>query len=122
MTARHKDDPWRDFPKTVPEFEKRFATEEDCRAYWIEARWNGTPACQRCQSARLWPPRDGTLSECAACGHRTRLTSGTLLQGTRKPFKSWFRAVFEISTRRTGISAKDLQRIMGFGSYETVSR
>jgi hypothetical protein len=31
-----------------------------------------------------------------------------------------FRAVFEISTRRTGISAKDLQRIMGFGSYKTV--
>ena len=29
------------------------------------------------------------------------------------------RAVFEISTRRTGISAKDLQRILGFGSYET---
>ena len=27
--------------------------------------------------------------------------------------------MFEISTRRTGISAKDLQRIMGFGSYET---
>ena len=31
----------------------------------------------------------------------------------------WFRAVFEISTRRTGISGKDLQRIMGFGSYKT---
>jgi hypothetical protein len=27
--------------------------------------------------------------------------------------------VFEIPTRRTGISAKDLQRIMGFGSYKT---
>ena len=27
--------------------------------------------------------------------------------------------MFEISTSRTGISAKDLQRIMGFGSYET---
>ena len=51
--------------------------------------------------------------------HQTSLTSGTLLQGTRKPFKTWFRAVFEISTRRNGISAKDLQRIMGFGSYET---
>src|SRR5215471_12121556 len=33
--------------------------------------------------------------------------------------KVWFRAVFEISTRRTGISAKDLQRILGFGSYKT---
>jgi hypothetical protein len=30
-----------------------------------------------------------------------------------------YRAIFEISTRRTGISAKDLQRIMGFGSYKT---
>jgi hypothetical protein len=42
-----------------------------------------------------------------------------VLENTRKPFKMWFRAIFEISTRRTGISAKDLQRIMGFGSYET---
>jgi hypothetical protein len=31
----------------------------------------------------------------------------------------WFRAVFEISARRNGISAMDLQRIMGFGSYKT---
>jgi hypothetical protein len=31
----------------------------------------------------------------------------------------WFRAIFEISTRRTGISGKELQRIMGFGSYKT---
>jgi hypothetical protein len=30
-----------------------------------------------------------------------------------------YRTVFEISTRRTGISAKDLQCIMGFGSYKT---
>jgi len=42
-----------------------------------------------------------------------------VLEKTRKPFKVWFRAIFEISTRRTGISAKDLQRIMGFGCYET---
>ena len=35
------------------------------------------------------------------------------------PFKVWFRAVFEISSRRNGISAKELQRIMGFGSYKT---
>jgi hypothetical protein len=42
-----------------------------------------------------------------------------VLEKTRKPLKVWFRAVFEISTRRTGISAKDLQRILGFGSYKT---
>ena len=119
MADADTDALWRNFPKTAPEFEARFATEEDCRAYWIEARWGGKPACAACSSERVWPERGGTLFECAACGHQTSLTSGTLLQGTRKPFKTWFRAVFEISSRRNGISAKDLQRIMGFGSYET---
>ena len=113
------DDLWRDFPKTATEFEARFACEEDCRAYWFKARWGGTPACAKCRSTRVWSTRGGRLFECAECGHQTSLTSGTVLERTRKPLKMWFRAIFEISTRRTGISAKDLQRIMGFGSYET---
>ena len=119
MTQAMPDDLWRDFPKTATAFEARFATEEDCRAYWIEARWGGTPSCARCNSTRVWTIREGTTFECADCGHQTSLTSGTLLEKTHKPFKVWFRAIFEISTRRTGISAKDLQRIMGFGSYKT---
>ena len=119
MMRENQNDLWRDFPKTATEFEARFATEEDCRDYWIEARWGGQPACARCTSTRVWTIRNGTTFECAECGHQTSLTSGTLLEKTKKPFKMWFRAIFEISTRRTGISAKDLQRIMGFGSYKT---
>jgi transposase-like protein len=119
MTSDSKDGLWRDFPKTATEFETRFATEEDCRDYWIMARWGGQPACAACRSTRVWTIRKGSTFECADCGHQTSLTSGTPLEKTRKPFKMWFRAVFEISTHRTGISAKDLQRLMGFGSYET---
>jgi hypothetical protein len=119
MAQHSQDDLWRDFPKTATEFEARFATEEDCRAYWIEARWGGKPTCARCGSTRVWAIREGTTFECAECDHQTSLTAGTLLEKTHKPLKMWFRAVFEISTRRTGISAKDLQRIMGFGSYKT---
>jgi Zn ribbon nucleic-acid-binding protein len=119
MTREKHNDLWRDFPKTAGEFEARFKTEEDCRDYWIEARWGGKPACARCNSTRVWTERGGFLFECAECGHQTSLTSGTVLEKTRKPFKMWFRAVFEISTRRTGISGKDFQRIMGFGSYKT---
>jgi transposase-like protein len=119
MTQRTPDDLWRDFPRTATEFEERFATEEDCRAYWIEARWGGKPACARCGSTYVWPIRNGTTFECRDCDHQTSLTAGTVLEKTRKPLKMWFRAVFEISTRRTGISAMDLMRIMGFGSYKT---
>jgi transposase-like protein len=119
MVERSQDDLWRDFPKTATEFEARFATEEDCRAYWIEARWGGKPTCARCGSTYVWPIRGGTTFECRDCDHQTSLTAGTVLEKTHKPLKVWFRAVFEISTRRTGISAKDLQRILGFGSYKT---
>jgi Zn ribbon nucleic-acid-binding protein/transposase-like protein len=119
MTDSNNDDLWRDFPKTAMEFEARFATEEDCRAYWIKARWGDKPACAKCDSTRVWTIRKGTTFECADCGHQTSLTSGTLLEKTRKPFKVWFRAVFEVSSRKTGISAMDLQRILGFGSYGT---
>ena len=99
MSERDNDDLWRDFPKTAQEFEARFATEEDCRAYWIEARWGGKPACARAPVTRVWTIRDGTTFECADCGHQTSLTSGTLLEKTHKPLKMWFRAVFEISSR-----------------------
>jgi transposase-like protein len=119
MTRHTSDDLWRDFPRTATEFERRFATEADCRTYWIEARWGGQPACARCGSTYVWTIRDGTAFECRECDHQTSLTAGTLLEKTRKPLKMWFRAVFEISTRRTGISAMDLMRIMGFGSYKT---
>ena len=119
MSTDKHDDLWRNFPKTAVEFEKRFATEDDCRAYWVEARWGGRPACGRCTSTHVWAERGGRLFECGDCGHQTSLTSGTLLEKTKKPFKVWFRAIFEISSRRNGISAKELQRIMGFGSYKT---
>ena len=121
MTQHHADDLWRDFPTTATEFETTFATEGDCRAYRINARWGGKPACARCDCTDVWPERGGTLFECAGCGQQTSLTSDTLLEKTRKPFTVWFRAIFEISTHRTGISAKDLQRIMGFGSDATAS-
>jgi transposase-like protein len=119
MCDDHRDALWRAFPKTLTEFEERFPDEEACRAYWIELRWNGRPACANCNGHSVWLNKARGVFECADCGHQTSLTSGTLLHGTRKPLKLWFRVVFEMSVRRNGISAKDVQRIMGFGSYKT---
>ena len=71
------------------------------------------------QQHAMWTERDSFCLNARSAAIKPSLTSGTLLEKTRKPLKMWFRAIFEISTRRTGISAKDLQRIMGFGSYKT---
>lgn len=111
-------DLWRDFPKTLPDFERRFATEAACRSYLLDARWGGRPRCAKCDHERVYALSVGRW-ECATCGHQTSLTSGTPMEGTRKDLRLWFRAIWEVVSRKNGISAKDLQRVLGFGSYET---
>jgi hypothetical protein len=68
VMARDKDDLWRNSPEKVIEFDQRFATEEAYRAYWIEARSGGEPACARCGSKRVWSERGDLLFECGGAG------------------------------------------------------
>jgi len=109
---------WREFPGTLPEFEAAFPDDDACREFLIEMRWGGVPECPRCGHGIVWWLSNGRF-ECAECGHQTSVTAGTPLHGTRKPLKLWFRAIWEMLARKNGISAKDLQRLMGFGSYRT---
>lgn len=109
---------WREFPKTLPEFEAKFPDEAACRAYWKQIRFGDTVTCVRCGHGKTDERRDGWF-ECPKCHHQSRLTAGTIFQGTGKPLKLWFLAIWEVCVHRHGVSAKDLQRILGFGSYET---
>lgn len=109
---------WRGFPTTATEFEAMFPDEEACRRYLIEVRWGGHPRCGKCDHDRVWELAGGRF-QCRRCGHQTSVTAGTVLHRTRKPLRMWFRAIWEMGVRKNGISAKELQRILGFGSYET---
>ena len=112
------EDMWRSFPKTATEFEAMFPDDEACRRYLIDVRWGGRPRCGKCDREDVWELSNGRF-ECRRCGHQTSVTAGTVLHKTRKPLRMWFRAIWEMSVRKNGISAKELQRILGFGSYET---
>ena len=114
----HPETLWREFPSSLDEFEERFPDEEACRAYLIDLRWGGRPRCGRCDSDQTWELENGRF-ECQACGRQTSVTAGTLFHGTHKPLRFWFRAMWELAVRKSGINACELQRIMGFGSYET---
>jgi len=47
------------------------------------------------------------------------VTADTAFHGTRKGLKKWFLALYLMVTSKQGLSAKELQRQLGFGSYET---
>ena len=107
-----------DYPKTLDEFEDRFSTESACRDYLVALRWPEGFRCPRCGHGQAWPVRT-VLLECATCGHQTSVTAGTIFQDTHKPLRTWFRAIWHVTSQKSGASALGLQRVLGLGSYQT---
>ena len=107
-----------DYPRTVQEFESRFATEENCRAYLVSLRWPDGFRCPRCQGRKAVVVRD-TLFQCCGCRRQVSATAGTIFQDTRKPLVMWFRAMWYVTSQKNGASALGLQRVLGLASYET---
>ena len=106
-----------DYPRTLAEFEARFVTEQACRDYLSRLRWPDGFRC-RCGAAKAWQTARG-LWQCAGCGRQTSIIACTVFQDTRKPLRQWFRAMWWVTSQKTGTSALGLQRVLGLGSYET---
>ena len=107
-----------DYPRTLAEFEARFDTEDACAAYLARLRWPSGFQCPGCGSAKAWPLRTGRW-QCAGCGRQTSVTAGTIFQDTRTPLRTWFRAIWWVTSQKTGTSAVTLQHVLGLGSYQT---
>lgn len=107
-----------DYPANLMDFESRFTTEEACREYLFQLRWPDGFRCPRCSGNKAWATDRG-LWHCAACGHQVSVTAGTVFQDTRKPLQMWFRAMWWVTSQKTGASAAGLQQVLGLGSYQT---
>jgi transposase-like protein len=107
-----------DYPKTILEFETRFASEEACRDYLFALRWPEGFQCPACDRGKAWWT-SRYLLHCAACGHQASVIAGTVFQDTHKPLRLWFRALWYVTSQKSGVSALGLQRVLGLGSYHT---
>jgi len=107
-----------DYPKTISEFEKRFANEKACRQYLFQLRWPQGFQCPHCGHDAAWSTKRG-LQRCKKCDIQTSVTAGTIFQDTRKPLTEWFRAMWYVTNQKHGVSALGLQRFLGLGSYHT---
>jgi len=107
-----------DYPRTPMEFEQRFSSEQACRDYLYNLRWPDGFVCPRCGYQEAWKTDRG-LYKCKSCGYQTSITAGTIFQDTKKPLQMWFRAMWYVTNQKHGVSALELQRALGFGSYRT---
>ena len=103
---------------TFDEFVKQFSTEEQCRNYLFQLRWPDGFLCPQCNGSEYKIVRE-TLYWCPKCKYQASVTAGTIFQDTRIPLKTWFTAIWWITTQKYGASAEGLQQILGLGSYKT---
>ena len=106
------------YPKTLIELERQFATEEQCARYLFQLRWPDGFVCSRCGGTKAWTTKRG-LYTCSGCQYQLSVKAGTIFERSRLPLTMWFRAIWWVISQKNGASAKGLQRILGLGSYET---
>ena len=109
-----------DFPCSLIAFQRRFADEACCTAYLIEQRWPDGFVCPACGGREGWALKTKAATfECAACHRQTSVRAGTVLHGSKLALQVWFWAAYLMATHSNGISALQLQRQLGLGSYKT---
>jgi len=109
---------------SLPAFEARFNTDDQCRAYLEAAIWGDTPACRHCGSVRVGritgkSARPG-LFECreTECAKQFTVTVNTVFHDTHLPLTKWFLAIYLISETSKGVSANWLKDAIGV-TYKT---
>ena len=107
---------------TISDWEKAFPDEDSCRIYLQRHRWATSVRCPRCGNTSVYElERDyhWQCQDCAPQGYRFSVIAGTIFENTNKPLRDWFRVIHMMLTSKKGVSALQVHRTMGFGSYKT---
>ncbi|GAB2776180.1 IS1595-like element ISSod11 family transposase [Terrabacter koreensis] len=107
-----------DYSSTYQQLLEWFPDNQSCLDYLAGLRWPDGFVCPKCGAREYWRTGAG-LWMCRACGRRTSVTAGTIFDRTRTPLSTWFAAIWFLTSQKNGMSALGLQRVLGFGSYET---
>jgi len=107
-----------DYPATYQQLLRWFPDNAACLEYLGRLRWEDGFVCPACGGERFWRTGAG-LWMCRACQRRTSVTAGTIFHRTRTLMSTWFAAIWFVTSQKNGMSAQGLQRVLGFGSYET---
>lgn len=94
---------------------ERYGTEAQCEATLIRARWPHGFACPRCGHTHCSRfRRAGTLYwQCAGCRYQCSLRSGTMMEHSRLPLRSWYLAIYLVTQSKTNMAALELRRHLG---------
>ena len=102
------------------EFQRHFPNEEACKAHLKALREQHGVVCSKCGCEHHYWKGYREQWQCKRCGHRTSLTSGTVMHGTKLPLLYWFIAIHLLTSTKRTFSACELQRQLGHKRYQPI--
>jgi transposase-like protein len=98
--------------------------EEAARKHFEASRWPDGPVCPFCGSVGNAHEMQGKstrpgLYKCRDCRKPFTATLGTLYERSHIPLHKWLLATHLLTASKKGMSAHQLYRMLGFGSYRT---
>ncbi|MDN3667758.1 IS1595 family transposase [Echinicola jeungdonensis] len=103
-------------------FINRFPDESSCIKFIREQRTKSGIICKRCSCNRHYWLENKKSFQCASCGFRTSIKSGTVMENSNLPIRTWLLAMTFITATKKSFSASELQRQLGMKRYEPVFR
>jgi transposase-like protein len=107
-----------EYPKSLREFDLIFPDDDACLHFLENLRWHLGFECRACGGDKYWPQSTG-LRRCRVCRFDNSVKVGSIFESSRLPLKTWFYAIWWITSQKTGVSALNLQKNLGIGSYRT---
>ncbi|MFO1185378.1 MAG: IS1595 family transposase [Bauldia sp.] len=103
-----------------------FSDEDEARAYFERMRWPNGPFCPHCGNADKTKitalqgksHRKG-LYQCNDCREPFTVTVGSVMERSHLPLTKWALAFHLMAASKKGVSAHQLMRTLGIGSYRT---
>ncbi len=107
---------------TIRNFNEDFPGDDACLDFVANLIYPDGIHCRTCGEFRPHHRLNNRKAySCDYCGTHVYPLAGTIFEKSRTPLKSWFYAMFLISSTRCGISAKQLERELGV-TYKTAWR
>lgn len=103
---------------------KIFHDEDAARAHFEALRWPHGRVCPHCGTVGNSTLLQGRSTrpgvyKCKDCRKPFTATLGTVYEGSHIPLHKWLLATHLMCASKKGISANQLHRMLGFGSYRT---
>ena len=99
-----------------------FPDEASCIDFIKEQRSQQGVICKKCTGSRHYWLENKHSFQCASCGFRTSIKSGTVMENSNLPIRIWMMTITFITATKKGFSASELQKQLGMKRYEPVFR